>query len=127
MVDGNIHVTPIKYASDWPRCYKSDLIDDPRPSQAAFAQLFYTIDVAEGPYTPATLTFWVKVFQEYPLPGSISVRCTKRIFHPSIDPRTGATALPGYDAEVGDVTQEVRLASLLASLTQMAVDLEHKL
>jgi len=89
------------------------------PSQAAFAQLFYTMDVAEGPYTPSTLTFWVKVFEEYPLPGSVSIRCTKRIFHPCIDPRTGATAFPGHDTEVGDASQEIRLASFLVALTQM--------
>ncbi|CAJ1386181.1 unnamed protein product [Effrenium voratum] len=86
-------------------------------SQASFAQLFYTIDVAEGPFTPASLTFWVKIFQEYPLPGSVSVRCTKRVFHPSIDAQTGAVAIPGQP-ELGDAT-ELKLSSLLSALTTL--------
>lgn len=49
-------------------------------------QFFFSIDVTDGPYTPSTVTFWVKVFDEFPEPGSVSVRCTTRIFHPSIDP-----------------------------------------
>ncbi|CAJ1353914.1 unnamed protein product, partial [Effrenium voratum] len=70
-----------------------------------------------GPFTPASLTFWVKIFQEYPLPGSVSVRCTKRVFHPSIDAQTGAVAIPGQP-ELGDAT-ELKLSSLLSALTTL--------
>eukprot|EP00929_Paragymnodinium_shiwhaense_P023665 TRINITY_DN14768_c0_g1_i4.p1 TRINITY_DN14768_c0_g1~~TRINITY_DN14768_c0_g1_i4.p1 ORF type:complete len:479 (-),score=105.20 TRINITY_DN14768_c0_g1_i4:353-1789(-) len=53
------------------------------------AQFFFSIDVTDGPYTPSTLTFWIKVFDEFPEPGSVSIRCTQRIFHPNVDPETG--------------------------------------
>lgn len=82
-------------------------------SQASFAQLFFSMDVAEGPFTPASLVFWVKIFAEYPLPGSVSIRATKRIFHPSIDAQTGAVAFPGEEAP------KVKLASMLTSLVRM--------
>ncbi|CAK9007587.1 unnamed protein product [Durusdinium trenchii] len=81
-------------------------------SQASFAQLFFSMDVAEGPFTPASLVFWVKIFAEYPLPGSVSIRATKRIFHPSIDAQTGAVAFPGANPQV-------KLASMLTSLVRM--------
>mmetsp|Transcript_67309 Transcript_67309/g.217313 ORF Transcript_67309/g.217313 Transcript_67309/m.217313 type:complete len:437 (-) Transcript_67309:85-1395(-) len=63
-------------------------------SACSSAQLFLTIDVAEGPYTPATLTFWIKIFDEFPEPGSVSVRCTQRIFHPSVEASTSRVAVP---------------------------------
>eukprot|EP00931_Biecheleriopsis_adriatica_P119383 TRINITY_DN94610_c0_g1_i1.p1 TRINITY_DN94610_c0_g1~~TRINITY_DN94610_c0_g1_i1.p1 ORF type:complete len:455 (+),score=83.70 TRINITY_DN94610_c0_g1_i1:62-1426(+) len=88
-------------------------------SGASFAQLFFTMDVSEGPYTPATLTFWVKIFSEYPVAGSFSIRSTKRIFHPNIDAQSGAVSIPGYD--VSDVAEasEVHLSTLLQALAQL--------
>merc|ERR1712232_1279694 len=52
-------------------------------------QLFLSLEVGEGPYMPATLVFWIKIFDDYPAEGSFSIRCTKRIFHPSVDQSTG--------------------------------------
>jgi len=43
---------------------------------------------------PATLTFWIKVFDEFPQPGSFSVRSTKRIFHPSVDTSSSRVEVP---------------------------------
>lgn len=79
------------------------------------AQFFFVIDVADGPYTPATLSFWIKIFDEFPEPGSCSIRCTQRIFHPNVDPSTGRIELPEdrFD-ENGN-----RLRSLLTALHQM--------
>jgi len=57
-------------------------------------QLFFTVDATSGPYTPATLMFWIKIFDEFPAPGGLSVRCTKRIFHPNIEIETGNLRLP---------------------------------
>lgn len=83
-------------------------------SQASFAQLFFTMDLGEGPFAPASLVFWVKIFAEYPLPGSVSIRSTKRIFHPSIDAQTGAVAVPGEES-----TSKVNLGMMLLALVQM--------
>lgn len=71
-------------------------------SPCASGQFFASFNITEGPYTPATLTFWVKVFDEFPAPGSFSVRCTQRIFHPGIDPTTGRVVLPHDCLESGD-------------------------
>jgi len=57
-------------------------------SPGSLGQLFLSVDVGEGPYTPSTLVFWIKIFGEYPARDSFSVRCTKKIFHPSVDPDT---------------------------------------
>lgn len=61
------------------------------------AQFFFTMDVVEGPYMPATLVFWIKVFEEFPNPGSFSVRSTKRIFHPNVDPELGTLVLDHFN------------------------------
>jgi len=71
-------------------------------SPCASGQFFASYNIAEGPYTPATLTFWLKVFDEFPAPGSFSVRCTQRIFHPSIDSATGRVVLPDDCLDSGD-------------------------
>lgn len=84
-------------------------------SQASGAQLFFSMDVAEGPFAPASLVFWVKIFSDYPLQGSVSIRSTKRIFHPSVDAQTGAVAL-GTGEECG---AKVNLGSMLTALAQM--------
>jgi len=85
-------------------------------SPGSAAQYFFTIDVAEGPYTPATVTFWIKVFEEYPAPDSVSVRCTKRLFHPNIDPESGTVEL----AELGGGVT-LSLARLLMAIRQIIV------
>jgi len=64
-------------------------------------QLIFEMDVSEGPFTPATLSFWVKVFDDFPAPGSFSVRSTKRLFHPSIDPTTCRVQIPEDRIEGG--------------------------
>jgi len=84
-------------------------------SQGSFAQFFLTMDVAEGPYTPASLTFWVKIFAEYPAPGSFSIRCTKRVFHPNIDAASGAVQIQG----ILDESTEVRISSLVSGVVQL--------
>lgn len=82
-------------------------------------QFFYVVDVAEGPYTPATMTFWIKVFDDFPAPDSLSVRSTKRIFHPSIDPITGHVGIPwSRSSTAGDV---VHIQSVLCAVRQLAI------
>lgn len=76
-----------------------------KTSAGSAAQLFFDIDVSEGPYAPVTLSFWIKIFDEYPDRGSLSVRCTSRIFHPSVDAETRRVEIPqeqlgGTDASV---------------------------
>lgn len=84
------------------------------------AQFFLTIDVAEGPYTPATLTFWIKVFDEYPERGSFSARCTKRVFHPCVEPTTGQIGFS--DEQLGlDSGAPLRLQSIIHGIRQMVV------
>lgn len=55
----------------------------------ASAQYFFSVDAAEGPYAPATLIFWIKIFDEFPAPDAFSIRSTKRIFHPNVDQDSG--------------------------------------
>eukprot|EP00927_Polykrikos_kofoidii_P024537 TRINITY_DN22299_c0_g1_i1.p1 TRINITY_DN22299_c0_g1~~TRINITY_DN22299_c0_g1_i1.p1 ORF type:complete len:549 (+),score=79.35 TRINITY_DN22299_c0_g1_i1:165-1811(+) len=62
-------------------------------SAGSFGQLFLSIDVGEGPYTPATMVFWIKIFADYPESDNVSIRCTKRIFHPNVDQESGAMEL----------------------------------
>jgi len=71
-------------------------------SPGSSGQFFFAVDVAEGPFTPATLTFWVKVFDDFPRPGSCSVRSTQRIFHPCVDPGSGRIAIPDEVFEASD-------------------------
>jgi len=63
-------------------------------SPSSPSQFFFSVDCTSGPYMPATLTFWIKVFDEFPEPGSISVRSTKRIFHPSVDVVSSRVEVP---------------------------------
>lgn len=58
------------------------------------AQFFFVMDVTEGPYVPATLSFWVKLFDDFPAEGSFSVRSSKRLFHPAVDPSTNRVDVP---------------------------------
>jgi len=90
-------------------------------SPCASGQFFASFNIAEGPYTPATLVFWVKVFDEFPAPGSFSVRCTQRIFHPSIDSATGRVVLPDDCLDTGDASSPGSgpLAVLLALIRRM--------
>lgn len=60
----------------------------------AAGQIFFAVDATSGPYTPATLNFWIKIFDDFPAAGSFSVRCTKRVFHPNIDLETGTFRVP---------------------------------
>lgn len=83
-------------------------------SPGSRAQFFFTVDVGEGPYTPATLTFWIKIFDEFPAEGSFSVRSTKRIFHPSVDPETRHVGIPQVDLEGGDACRQ--LGALLVAI-----------
>lgn len=80
------------------------------------AQFFFSVDAAEGPYAPATLTFWIKIFNEFPALDGISIRSTKRIFHPHIHPDTGLLKLQreGCDAEsrLKDILCAIRQAVL---------------
>lgn len=87
-------------------------------SPGSSAQYFFTMDVAEGPYTPVTLDFWIKVFEEFPAPGSFSVRCTKRIFHPSVDPGTKQVEIR-EDGLEGGAAQ--RLQALLGEVRRLMV------
>merc|ERR1719261_2041728 len=83
------------------------------------AQLFFSVDVCEGPYAPATLTFWIKVFDEYPLPSGYSIRCTKRIFHPNIDPETGRMDIEKHELEGKDPS---KLRSILSAIRQRILE-----
>jgi ubiquitin-conjugating enzyme E2 M len=77
----------------------------------ASTQFFFSVDAAEGPYTPASLTFWVKFFDEFPALDGVSVRSTKRIFHPNIDQDTGHLKLPqdaGANLHVKDLLAAIR-------------------
>lgn len=80
-------------------------------SHGSFAQFFLSMDVTEGPYTPATLVFWIKIFAEYPQANNFSVRCTKHIFHPCVDSSTGAVDVR--------TEGETRLPSLIEALIQL--------
>lgn len=84
-------------------------------SPGSSGQFFFTVDVGEGPFTPATLTFWVKVFDDFPGRGSCSVRCTQRIFHPCVDPTTGRIAIPDEVYEASDKA----LSALLTFVRQL--------
>lgn len=81
-------------------------------------QFFFVIDVAEGPYTPATMTFWIKVFDDFPAPDSLSIRSTKRIFHPSIDPATGHVGIPW--SRSGSAGDAVHIQSVLCAVRRLA-------
>jgi len=85
-------------------------------SHGSSAQFFLILDVAEGPYTPASLKFWVKVFSEYPAPGSFSVRCTQRIFHPSVDASTSSVDIRGGGYAEGGAVQ---LSGLIGAIIQL--------
>lgn len=86
-------------------------------SQASPAQFFFTMDVTEGPYMPATITFWIKVFEDFPAPGSCRIRATKRIFHPFINPTTGTVELP-EDSLYGS-EGEIQLRSLVLAVRDL--------
>mmetsp|Transcript_3600 Transcript_3600/g.9061 ORF Transcript_3600/g.9061 Transcript_3600/m.9061 type:complete len:461 (-) Transcript_3600:51-1433(-) len=73
------------------------------------AQFFFTMDVAEGPYTPATLTFWVKIFEDFPAPGGYSIRCTKNIFHPNVSADDRGVCLPSQQ-DAGGSSSSTALA-----------------
>jgi len=62
------------------------------------AQYFFSVDAAEGPYAPATIVFWIKIFDEFPALDGVSVRATKKIFHPNIDHETGRLKVPQVGA-----------------------------
>lgn len=63
-------------------------------SPGAAAQFFFSVDASEGPYVPATFTFWIKIFDEFPATDGVSIRSTKRIFHPNIDQDSGHFKVP---------------------------------
>merc|ERR1712151_921627 len=69
-----------------------------------------------GPYTPSSLVFWIKIFDEFPAPGGFSVRCTQKIFHPSVDPDT--RHLDIQECHLAAVTAELS-SSRLCGLTAM--------
>lgn len=93
------------------------------PSPGSAAQFFVTIDIAEGPYTPATLVFWLKVFDEFPSPDSVSARCTQRVFHPCVDPASFHLELPAGSLEgVGGGYALHRLLSAIRGLFAAPVD-----
>eukprot|EP00930_Biecheleria_cincta_P047074 TRINITY_DN32567_c0_g1_i1.p1 TRINITY_DN32567_c0_g1~~TRINITY_DN32567_c0_g1_i1.p1 ORF type:complete len:447 (+),score=50.38 TRINITY_DN32567_c0_g1_i1:30-1343(+) len=116
-LDGNGDVDPLRSLTGAPLAhYEISRMRLPHgcrfeTSHGSFAQFFLSVDVTEGPYTPATLVFWIKIFSEYPQVGNFSVRCTKRIFHPCVDASTGAVDVR--------TEGEVRLPSLIEALLQL--------
>lgn len=80
------------------------------------AQFFFSVDAAEGPYAPATLTFWIKVFNEFPAVDGISIRSTKRVFHPHVQPDTGHFQLQreccGAESRLKDILVAIRRSVL---------------
>lgn len=85
---------------------------------ASATQLLFELDVSEGPFMPATLSFWVKVFDDFPAPGSFSVRSNKRVFHPSIDPTTCRVEIPEDRIEGGGIA----LRPLLLAIRDLIVN-----
>jgi ubiquitin-protein ligase len=63
-------------------------------SAATLSQFFITFNVGEGPYMPTALTFWLKVFNDFPSADSFRLRCTTRVFHPFVNPESGRVNLP---------------------------------
>lgn len=88
-------------------------------SPGSAVQFFFIIDVSEGPYTPTTLYFWVKVFEDFPRSGSFSVRCTDRIFHPCIDPVSKHVELP--QDVTSPSTGAMRISNLLSAIREIIV------
>lgn len=86
-------------------------------SPGSYAQFFLHMDIAEGPYTPASLVFWVKIFAEFPAAGSVSIRCTKRLFHPSIDPITGRVEVTGTAEDMQ--SEPMSLSTLISGILQL--------
>mmetsp|Transcript_131380 Transcript_131380/g.420502 ORF Transcript_131380/g.420502 Transcript_131380/m.420502 type:complete len:469 (-) Transcript_131380:70-1476(-) len=84
----------------------------------ASAQFFFVMDVTEGPYTPATLTFWVKIFDDFPTEGSFSVRSSKRFFHPGIDPMNSRVEIPLERLTVNGGTS---IRALLLAIRELVV------
>jgi len=89
-------------------------------SQVSPAQLFLSMDVAEGPYTPASLTFWIKVFEDFPAEGSFSIRATRKIFHPCVDACTGAIEVPEEALDSG--REGLQLRSLVLAVRDLIVN-----
>jgi len=68
-------------------------------SPGSAAQIFFTIEISDGPYTPASLTFWIKIYDEYPDLGGLVARCTKQVFHPNFDAERGHLDVQESDLE----------------------------
>jgi len=85
-------------------------------SPGSRSQFFFEVDVCEGPYTPATLAFWVKIFDDFPDQGSYSVRSVKRIFHPGIDVETGHVHMDEASIRAASGSQ---LLAVLTSIRQL--------
>lgn len=81
------------------------------------AQYFFSVDAAEGPYAPATLTFWIKIFDEFPALDGISIRATKRIFHPNIDQETGRLKVP----QLAGSEASCRLKDILTAIRRLVL------
>lgn len=85
-------------------------------AEGVSAQYFFSVDASEGPFAPSTLTFWIKVFPEFPAPDGVSIRCTKKIFHPNVDQETARVKLPH-----SGTGQEEKLKDILVSLRQLVL------
>jgi ubiquitin-conjugating enzyme E2 M len=81
------------------------------------SQYIFTVDACEGPYAPATIPFWIKIFDEFPARDGVSIRCTRRIFHPNIDQDTGLVKI-----QQDLFAAELRFKDLLAALRQLVLN-----
>lgn len=80
-------------------------------------QFLFEVDVGEGPYTATTLAFWIKVFDDFPARESFSIRSSRRIFHPQVDPETRRVDLTEEDFADG---QDGRFHAVLRALRGLA-------
>jgi ubiquitin-conjugating enzyme E2 M len=83
------------------------------------AQYFFTVDASEGPYAPASLTFWIKIFDEFPAFDGVSIRATKKIFHPNIDQESGRLKVP--QLETGRSESVCHMKDLLVAIRRLVM------
>eukprot|EP00928_Gymnodinium_smaydae_P070206 TRINITY_DN54105_c0_g1_i1.p1 TRINITY_DN54105_c0_g1~~TRINITY_DN54105_c0_g1_i1.p1 ORF type:complete len:503 (-),score=100.02 TRINITY_DN54105_c0_g1_i1:80-1588(-) len=87
-----------------------------KASGASSSQFFFDVDVTEGPYMPTTLSFWIKVFDDFPAPDSYCIRCTRRFFHPCVQPDGGNLEVP---QDALDACGGSTLRSLLSAIRRL--------
>jgi len=91
-------------------------------SPGSAAQLFLYIDIAEGPYMPSTLVFWIKIFDEFPALDGYSIRCTKKMFHPSVDVESRHVEIE--ESRLNAPSFPTRLGALIGALRSSMVSPE---